>query len=311
MYEMNPTMVQRIEKIPRLKKFVTLVNKQLSKNYPESFWECEEYFENLLDADFGFELINYELECLKTNRSYAVSDANPGGFYLVKEQNFKLGIVLFEKNESLIPHDIANKVVLDNPDEEKEMLYGLTSHQMLSVYQGNDVELQHFRQENPFPIEIFDENKKISKLENKILSQGSISCFKAFEDAYKFVPAKKSTILFFFLTENLGGLRWEYDSKLLSPTRLIATNMNSSRIEWALETLVEMDCFDSIKNIENLYNHPDHFVRWAAVSSLIQIDFDRGYQLLSMASLDEHPHVRNAAQKSLQMLSNQSEIGVN
>lgn len=302
MDDMNPTMARRIEKITKLKNFVTLVNQELSQNFPDSFWECKDYFQSLLNSDFVSELINYELECLQNNHSYAVSDANPGGFFIVKEKNFKLGIVLFEKNEFVTPHDIANKVVLDNPEEEKEMLYGLTSHQMLGVYSGEEIEVQCYKQESPLPIDIFDQNRLISKLGKKTLIQGKINCFKAYEDAYKFILSKNPTILLFFLSENIGGLRWEYDPKHLKPTRLIATNMNSSRIEWAMETLVQMDSFNSVEKIENLYNHPDHFVRWATVSSLIQLDFEKGYQLLSKAINDKHPHVRNAAQKSLLIL---------
>jgi hypothetical protein len=309
MENMNPTMIERIEKVPRLKKFVTSVKSKLSKKYPNSFWECKDDFQNLLNSDFGSELINHELERLEINPSYAVSDANPGGFFIVKEEFFKLGIVLFEKNDKLTPHDIANKVILDNPEENKEMLYGLTSHQMLGVLHGEQIEIQRYKQKLPFPIEIFDESRKLENLENLSLVKGKINCFRAYEDAYKFVHPKVPTILLFFLTDNIGGLRWEYDSKSFKPTKLIATSMNSSRIEWALETLVQMDSIDSVKNMEKLYNHPDHFVRWASISSLIQLDFEKGYDSLLRAVDDKHPHVKNAAQKSLIMLKeNNTEV---
>jgi len=78
-------------------------------------------------------------------------------------------------------------------------------------------------------------------------------------------------------------------------------------LQWAAESLAALGCKDAVPALERLYCHPDHFVRWSAISNLIQLDYNKGVSMLVHASsADDHPHLRTAARKSLEMLEDQS-----
>ena len=52
--------------------------------------------------------------------------------------------------------------------------------------------------------------------------------------------------------------------------------------------------------IATLYDHPDHFVRWSAVRRVIELDPALGTPLVYRALTDPHPHIRRAAQRSVE-----------
>ncbi len=54
--------------------------------------------------------------------------------------------------------------------------------------------------------------------------------------------------------------------------------------------------------ISSLADHPSHAVRWAVVQALGRLDPQAALQHLRQAVNDPHPHIRNAAQKTLARL---------
>jgi len=299
---MHPYMVNRIAKLPQLKTFVSRAQKILSKDFPNSFWNCKTLFEDLIKSDFVTNLINYELSCLVNDGLYTISDSSPTGFFLVHTDKFRLAISVFELTVDPDTTALA-KLAMEDPLSRKDMLYSLTAHQMMGVRGNGSFQIEHYRQCNPYPIEILDKTRHLTPKEIIEINSSEIRCFKAHEDIIKIIEPSEISTVFFFMTNDLGSIRWEYDPETRKPTRAIATSMNSSRLQWAAECLSELECVDSVSAFEKLYKHPDHFVRWSAISNLIQLDLQKGISLLKKASVnDGHPHVRDAAQRSLKML---------
>ena len=51
--------------------------------------------------------------------------------------------------------------------------------------------------------------------------------------------------------------------------------------------------------LKKLMTHPEHYVRWAAVQGICSISREEGIECLRKSLEDDHPHIRNAALKSL------------
>jgi len=305
LYEgMHPYMANRIKSLPQLKKFVLNVERILNRDFPNSFWECKNLFEDLIKSNFATNLINYELSCLEKDGLYTISDSSPTGFFLVQTNKFRLAVSVFEVIVDPGTTALA-KQAIEDPLYKDEMLYGLTSHQMIGVRGNGSFKVEYYYQKNPYPTEILEKNRILTQKEILEVNSSEIKCFKAHEDVIRILDPTEVCTVFYFMTRDLGSIRWEYSPKTLEPTRAVATSMNSSRLQWAAECLSELECLDSVSSFESLYNHPDHFVRWSAISNLIQIDFQKGVTLLKKASTyDCHPHIRNAAVKSLRGLEN-------
>ena len=302
---MHPYTLERIKGIPELNSFISQVNEIISNDFPHSFWNCKNVFENLVKSDFVTDLINYELSCLVDESLYAVNDSFTNGFFIVQTDQFRLAVQAFGSSKDPDSRKLA-KSAIDDRVSNKEMLYAASLHQMIGVHGSGSFEIERYKQDNPYPIEILDKNKYLTQRELIEVNSSEIRCFKAHEDVIRIIEPSEVCIVFYFMTRDLGSIRWAYDLDTLKPSRAIATSMNSSRLQWAADTLVELECINAVPALEHLYGHPDHFVRWSAISNLIQLDSQKGTLLLEKASLnDVHPHVRNAARKSLEMLRDQ------
>jgi HEAT repeat protein len=104
---------------------------------------------------------------------------------------------------------------------------------------------------------------------------------------------------------------WEYSTRTLEPEKIIAADPSSSRLQYAARLLSAMSCVEAIPNLFGLMEHPDHFVRWTAVQSILALDLQKGLEALALAEKDKHSHLRNAAAKALRLAANidQSAVG--
>ncbi|MFN0141369.1 MAG: HEAT repeat domain-containing protein [Pyrinomonadaceae bacterium] len=301
--EMHVYMSGRIRDLSDLGNFTTKTDDILRNDYPNSFWKCESLFKDLVNSNFVTDLINHELECMVADGLYTLSDFSTSGFYIVQTEKYSLGLAVLEDLAKSQESTLAN-IALNEPDASKR-LFGLTSHHMIGVHEsGSGLEIECYIQRAPFPIEILEKDKILERQETVILAPNEVKTFSAYKDAIRIVPPKSPSVVLYFTSANVGNIRWEYDTSTLAPSKAIATNMNSSRLQWAAECLSVLGNSESAKALEKLYSHPDHFVRWSALSNLIQIDFESGVALLQSAvDSDDHPHVRKAANESLRMLS--------
>ena len=284
-------MSKRIESIPELDNFVFHINRILSDDYPNSFWNCKDLFETLVSSEFVTHLVNYELSRLVEEPLYTLRDATETNILLVDSDFFRLGLSILENTNLVI---------------KKQKLYSLTSHQMIGIHGNGKFDIEYFHQPSPYPIEVLDKNKPLTAKGHVEVSSQRATCFRAFEDVINIIPPQETCLAFSLVTNDLGSIRWEYDSDTLLPTRAIATDIVGSRIQYAANTLVELECEEAIPSLKSLCDHPDHFVRWSSISNLIQLDYEAGIAMINRALDDKHPHVRNAARQSLNMLESNS-----
>lgn len=76
----------------------------------------------------------------------------------------------------------------------------------------------------------------------------------------------------------------------------------SSRIELLTRTLAEFGYRRAVPQLLNLAHHRDHHVRWGTIRHLLRIDPIAGRASVAAATNDEHPDVRGAARRTLEVL---------
>lgn len=103
--------------------------------------------------------------------------------------------------------------------------------------------------------------------------------------------------------EGMLNYSWEYDAKTLAPIRVALTNVTIGRLMTSLKIFGMTQFLESKEILIKLTNHDEHCVRWEAVRSLINVDFEKGKKVLTAMLDDKHPEIRNAARKSLQIIN--------
>ncbi len=96
-----------------------------------------------------------------------------------------------------------------------------------------------------------------------------------------------------------------FDRRTLEPRGVSSASFHATRVEFLLDVLSHCATHRGVDAIAGICRESDfHFVRWKAIQTLIDIDLSRGLKELDYAqSNDPHPHVRNAARRSLDALS--------
>jgi HEAT repeat protein len=76
----------------------------------------------------------------------------------------------------------------------------------------------------------------------------------------------------------------------------------AARIDIAMRLLAVSGDPSTVPFLVPVAGHEDHFLRWNAVRSVMALDPETGMRLLRSAADDCHPHVRDAARRSLAAL---------
>jgi len=276
----------RIEAIPVLERFVSRIEPRLEQGH-EAFWECVDDFQELLNSNVLCDLANYELHKIHTDPQYLPELASETQMTIIRRARYGLDL-------KIIPANTPSAM----------RLYSPTEHFLAGVSAGTSATVELYEQPQPFPNEIFDPSRRLINKGTRHLQSGEALSLRAGYDIFRLQGTNASPIvLLTFSTDFVLRLRWEYDPATLLPTRIIAADPMSSRLEFACKMLAQFASQSSVGPLKNLVqNHPDHFVRWSALKNLLDLNFQEGVELLQQALNDPHPHVRNAARKSLESL---------
>lgn len=96
---------------------------------------------------------------------------------------------------------------------------------------------------------------------------------------------------------------WYFDMDTLFPISYNFTNKDHKRLEGTIELLNEIANNNSIEPLYKLAFHQNHTIRWKSLQKLINLDFDKGVEVLEyMEDNDSHVEIRYAAKKTLERI---------
>ncbi|MGE6812161.1 hypothetical protein [Pseudoalteromonas nigrifaciens] len=106
---------------------------------------------------------------------------------------------------------------------------------------------------------------------------------------------------------------WNFNSKSLKFENLTSTDVDYSRVEYCLSIFEEFDCTESLEALKGIsIHHPAYYVRWAAVTTAINISKDSNWDMQLLQKVmkqDAKEEVRDCAKESLKMMFPNVEVG--
>jgi hypothetical protein len=283
----DPADLARFDAIPALGRFARAAE-SLIDDKPESFWKCEEAFRELAQTTtFVRDLVRYELTRLRRDPSYVARECTESRIALLIHPNVELGMV------HLHPR----------PDGGMGQLSTIGDHVMIGCYGPGTLHMDVYRHSRAPSIEVFDPTNELDVKKSIAIAPFETHAFRAGVDAVVERSPVGSACMLLFVYRNAVPIRWMHDPATKKPVRAVSADQQTYRMDFAARTLARMDYEPAVPTLEDMYNHPRHFVRWAAVRELVLLDPVRGRALLERAASDPHPHVRNAAKRTLEKMN--------
>jgi hypothetical protein len=235
------------------------------------------------------ELINEHLKKLTSHELFPPKDYSENKISIFNNDMFELSVFFnFQKGEYF----------------KGEVLYSYTSDvYYCPLLDVNNSKYYIYSQTHTKDETILNNNFGLILEKEDYLKKGETIYLKKFKNIIRFDKTKP--FIAYALTSNKNSLdfSWEYDAKSLKPIRIVLYNQNLGRLKTSIEILTNIGDIHSINLVTQFCSHKSHFIRWKAVNSLINIDYEKGIDILKSMISDSHPEIQLAAKKSLELLN--------
>lgn len=284
---LNALTKERVGVVPALREFVDVATAELTQSGDEGFWNCDAAFRKLVASDFLTKLINHELGKFDVDQLYVPLMSFASQLVVIESDLFQLNV----------------GVVNTRSTPSTGRIQSLPSHCMLALAAA-PLTIAEYLQPDPFPTDDFRRGNKLIEKGTRLWEPPATICIRAGYDILDFRPEGTATSLVInFSSKRFIDYAWEYDRATLCPVRFAPGESNWSRIDYAIQIMAAMGHDEYLPTLIQLAEHPAHFVRWSAIRSVVRLNFEAGMNLLERAGNDPHPHVRNAASKTLARFS--------
>ena len=279
----SPVERARVAAIPSLAAFVDSVDPAVDRD-PEAFWTCREAFRTLLGSKFLADVMAWELDCLRRDPDYVPCPRGERDLEVLHLGRLALSV----------------SVQVPEAGEPSPLLYGFSEHHITANMGPGVLEIERWTQPWGGPPEVFDRTKGLIEASSMLVRPGEQISFRAHRDVARTRALGKAAVLVGLTRVQATRLRWVYDRGTLLPVRAEAADLDAARLDYAMALLAALEHREAAPVIATLYDHPDHFVRWSAVRRVIELDTALGTPLVYRALTDPHPHIRRAAQRSVE-----------
>lgn len=147
---------------------------------------------------------------------------------------------------------------------------------------------------------VFNENVTLNLESSKIIHDNSLVS-KSVDSIIDLHDFSTSPIMFLRIAQKpIGDFEWAFDRLTFRAHSYSTIRLAESNICSLLDLMSAVNSPESTKHIEMFVNHELHFVRWKAIQAIGKCNGARGIELVKRALDDQHPHVRQAAQATLE-----------
>ena len=254
---------------------VTIIKKQTSAKLTD----FEVPFKKYLRSNALFSTINTELARTLHDPLYTSANLRGNNLMIHAEDNWVLLYTLYE-------HVPAH-------------LYTLPIQSLISPLGNGQFEYDIYDLPKTYINSLFDPN---ARLLNKRSFNAGIGDVVMIEGA--------NTVIDVRITQPVGVLKliiprkdylqWAFDRQTLTALQAISATPEGSELAFIAQVLSALKNQNSLFNLKRLaQEHPEHNVRWEAVKAIGKINPEIGIEVIKAATMDMHPHVAEAAQKTL------------
>lgn len=279
----SPVERARCLAVPALSAFLESVDPAVDTN-PDAFWSCSEAFTTLMQSTFLADVVAWELDCLRRDPDYAPCPRGERDLEILRLRRLSLSV----------------RVQVPEGDAPRSLLYGFCEHHISANVGPGALQIRRWMQRSEGPPEIFDRTRGLVPLPPVLLWPGEQASFHAHRDVARIGAVDSAAVVVGLTRPCATRVRWVYDAATLLPVRAEAGDLGAARLEYAMMLLAALEHTEAAPTIASLSDHPDHFVRWSAVRRVMELDASLGESLVRRALNDIHPHVRRAAQRSIE-----------
>ena len=279
-------------KYPQLQSLISIDSDNLE--------DYETAFKELLASNFLNEIIHSALKDIKIDPFKTIAGTvSTLDWRIILTKKFSLGL-------RIAPSESTATVL--NSESMSDAITTLSTYPnnlLIGVMGRGQLNLDHYRREGNSEKDIFDGQSFIKFVGNRQMSHADYVVVSASKDVLNFKSIDGQVLLVELAWLKPDPLVFHFDPVTLKAVRVTSAEVNATRIEFCLEVLRQFNFKPSFESISDIArSNPLHFVRWKAIKALLSLDLHRGINELRLASDDIHPHVRNAASRTLTNFKN-------
>lgn len=233
---------------------------------------------NKIDVVTINNIINFEISRITSMPFDAPIGWDTNQLLLEVNKNFSLGISILHVSPPHLLNSVANAVYkVAGRHSFKHVLYKLPKNFQSDVF---DPEL--------CPTSVCESN----------LNPGEILRIHAGVDLIDWT-IEQPVVLLRFITAPQESIQWTFRKNPIQPWFVASVDPDATQLSALFSYFGAIGYGPAAIPVVELLGHRNHQVRWEAVKALWKIDHHLGLQALRASLVDPHPHVRNAASKTL------------
>jgi hypothetical protein len=270
-----------VDQNPHVASFVARVRDTYKPAAPETFWECEGLFAELVAEPFLPQVLNAELAQV-SDHPRQVTNWIGSELVLHRGAGFSLSVS-----------------ILDVP---RRYIHSLPYHAMYAAVGGTGLRCNLYGLPSSYRNEIFDPSLKLIAAGSRTAGPRELLCLPGGRHAYDFAIEQPTPVLK-FLTAAVYPLEWLFTRSGLQAWQANDADLSFTQLRVAADVVGAFAHQTSVEPLRKLTQHKHHAVRWTAIQNLARLSRSEAIASLREAVNDEHPHVQRAAQKTLAKLT--------
>jgi hypothetical protein len=267
----------RLARYPTLGTFAQRVDAALRSPLPGAAARCTRAFEELVRSGFIGEFVDAELaRVIADPPSIATLQRHERGISILQAAEFSLRLVFL------------------SPPAEDAPITSVSRSMLLAPVGREAVTLETYALP-PKRVDRYRGHDRVRLLESRRLEASATVSLLRRRHAYRLLPATRTV----FLILEVGAtdpFTWQYDRSTLAPRRAVPGDLSATRLVETLRLISVWGDASFVPLVEELFRHPSHAVRWAALQTAWTIAPEHPLRLTARAARDPHPDLRAVAQ---------------
>lgn len=252
----------------------------MRRDAPEAFWEAEPALRTLIGGGYVSEALNRELAQLVSEPAHFGS-WRPSEWLLHRGPGYALSVARFEQT--------------------RRFIHALPFYAFLSPLGGSELHHLRYRLPAEYNNPVFAPGLSLQPDGEHRCRTGELLALHSDRYAYDF-QLPRPVLVVKLSTSPIRPLEWLFSRDQLQSWQANDADLSSTQLRVAADVLGKFAHQSSLPSLKLLTTHPHHSVRWAAIQSLGRLSRSEAIQQLQLALQDRHPHIRRAAQKTLDQL---------
>lgn len=268
---------------PRVEQLASGIEGLYDEHEPSTFWRCRDAFDDFADSGAVTDIANDALRLMLEEPTEPPMRWGVGKVTLIQKRAYSLAL--------------GWSLRAGGRREETQNLSTHGGHAIVHLCSREPVKVRYFALDG-VNFEIFDPSLSLKYSHEEVLNPGETVAI----DGEKFIAdfeERPNVCLLTLLTVSLWPHIWSFDRDSLRPSTISAADKQMSELRVALQIFRGLGYVESEQVVRKLVSHPVHDVRWEAIKTLLALNPATGAIALRSAVGDSHPHVRNAAARSL------------